>query len=140
MYPEGQDILVVSDDPAERDYVAELLGTEGFAVTEAAEGLAAVRAAGAKRFSLIVAAVRLPGSLDGPATVRQVRARQPWLKALFTERELRMQRGNPDTDDVIAAPFERREFLGCVFELLQRDADRRAADLASRVRTACQAS
>src|SRR6185312_10379757 len=53
-------------------------------------------------------------------TVRQARARQPWLKALYTvDAGAPPERRDPDTDDFIAAPFERCELLGCVFELLQ---------------------
>ncbi len=49
MYPEGQEILVVIDDPERRGRVARVLGEEGFAITTAAEGLAALRAAGEQR-------------------------------------------------------------------------------------------
>jgi CheY-like chemotaxis protein len=136
MYPEGQDILVVDDNRDRRERIACILGAEGFAVTPAAEGLAALRAIGARDYALIVAAARLPGSLDGATTVRQARARQPWLKALFVEdRAIRPACGNPDTDDVIAAPFERHELIGCTFELLQRGTAE-MADLSRRARTA----
>src|SRR5229473_431319 len=108
MYPDGQEILVVIDDSERRERVARILGNEGFAVTAAAEGLAALRAVGAQRYALVVAATRLPGSLDGKTTVRRARARQPWLKALYIENRMtRPARDNPDTEDVIAAPFER---------------------------------
>lgn len=121
MYPEGQEILVVIDDRYRRERVARILGDEGFAITAAAEGLTALRAVGAQRFAMIVAANRLPGSLDGATTVRQARTRQPWLKALFVDdASIRHDRGNPEIDDFIAAPFERHELIGCTFELLQR--------------------
>ncbi len=140
MYPDGQEILVVIDDSKRRDRVARILGDEGFAVTAAAEGLAALRAVGARHYALVVAATRLPGSLDGKTTVRQARTRQPWLKALYIEdRAIRPARDNPDTEDVIAAPFERHELLGCTFELLQRRGAE-AADLSRRARTELRAS
>jgi CheY-like chemotaxis protein len=140
MYPEGHEILVVIDDGESRERVARILGSEGFAITVAAEGLAALRALAAKRFALVVAATGLPGSLDGRTTVRQARARQPWLKALLIDdgRE-RYDRGNPETEDFIAAPFERHELIGCTFELLQRGT-REGADLWRRARTALTAS
>ena len=85
--------------------------------------VAALRAAGTKRFALIITAVELPGTLDGATTVRRLRAKQPWVKALFIDTVLRGPRwNNRDSDEFIAAPFHRRELLGCVFELLQRDA------------------
>lgn len=139
MYPEGQEILVVIDDRQRREQVAQILNDEGFAVTAAAEGLAALRAVGARRFAMVVAAAQLPGSLDGATTVRQARTRQPWLKALYIDDfNLRRDRGNPDTEDRIAAPFERRELIGCTFELLQRAASD-ARDLSSRARAELRA-
>jgi CheY-like chemotaxis protein len=140
MYLQGQEILVVVDEPERREWVARVLAEEGFAVIAVAEGLAALRAIGGQHFALIVAAARLPGSLDGTTTVRQARARQPWLKALYIEEGAgRRDRGNPDTEDVITAPFERHELIGCTFELLQRSTTE-AADLARRVRTQSRAS
>jgi hypothetical protein len=71
---------------------------------------------------LVIAAVELPGTLDGVTTVRRLRARQPWLKALFTGEFARGPRwAGRDCDEFIAAPFHRRELLGCAFELLQRE-------------------
>jgi two-component system, OmpR family, response regulator MprA len=140
MYPEGQEILVVLDDNQRRERAVRILADEGFAVSEAAEGLAALRAIGSRRFALIVAASRLPGSLDGRTTVRQARARQPWLKALYIEDgTCRPARRNPNTDDVIAAPFERHELVGCTFELLLRNAGD-MADLSRRARVELRAS
>ena len=85
MYPEGHEILVVVNDAVCRERIVRILRDEGFAVTEAAAGLAALRAMSARRFTLVIAGTGLPGSLDGRTTVRQARIRQPWLKALFIE-------------------------------------------------------
>jgi DNA-binding response OmpR family regulator len=91
-------------------------------VTAVAEGFSAVRAAADHRFALAVVAVDLPGVLDGVATLRQMRGRQPRLRALFTgDPTRRPPRLDADRDDFIGAPFQRRELLGCVFELLQRE-------------------
>jgi len=140
MYPEGQEILIVIDDTEQRERVARTLGDEGFPVTAAAEGFAALRAIGARHYSLVIAAARLPGSLDGKTTVRQARARQPWLKALYIEHAAGgRDRGNPETEDVITTPFERHELIGCTFELLQRGTAE-AADLSRRARVALRAS
>jgi CheY-like chemotaxis protein len=141
MYPEGQHILVVENNEATRSLAERILREEGFTVTAAAEGLAALRAAQRQRFVLIIAALDLPGTLDGLATVRQARLRQPGLRALFTaDFAPRKRCDNPDLDDFIAVPFHRRELLGCVYELLQRDPVPGAADLARRCRTDRRAS
>jgi two-component system phosphate regulon response regulator OmpR len=122
MYPDGQSVLIVDHDLSRRQSIERILGEEGFVVTAVSEGFAALRAAGKRRFALIIAAVDLPGTLDGITTVRRLRARQPRLKALFTGEFARGPRwSSRDCDEFIAAPFHRRELLGCVFELLQRD-------------------
>jgi two-component system response regulator MprA len=122
MYPDGQNVLIIDDDFGRRQAIERILTEEGFAVTAVSEGFAGLRAAGKRRFALIIAAVDLPGTLDGVGTVRRLRARQPRLKALFTGAFARGPRWNSrDCDEFIAAPFHRRELLGCVFELLQRD-------------------
>jgi DNA-binding response OmpR family regulator len=141
MYPEEQEILIVDDDAERRGRIERILTAEGFAVTVVAEGLAALRALGDRHFALIIAGLRLPGSLDGVTTVRQARARQPWLKALFTDHYgSRPSWDNRDTDDFIAAPFERRELIGCVFELLQRGPAVEAVQLARSLRADLRAS
>jgi len=122
MYPVGQNVLIVDDDLGRGQGIERILREEGFAVTIATEGFAALRAAGSEQFALVIAAVELPGTLDGVTTVRRLRARQPWLKALFTGEFARGPRwAGRDCDEFIAAPFHRRELLGCVFELLQRE-------------------
>ena len=124
MYPEGKRILIVDDDESRRQASERVLMDEGFAVTAVPEGFSAIRAAESRRFALTITAVGLPGTLDGPTTVRQIRARQPWLKALFTgDVAGRRWRPERDCDDFICAPFEDRNLLGCVFELLQRQVE-----------------
>ena len=134
MYPEGKHVLVIDDDAARRQLSERVLISAGFAVTVVADGFSAIRAADRGRFALALAAASLPGMLDGRATVRQIRARQPWLKALFTGDAAGRPWPQRDCDDFIAAPFRSRELLGCVFELLQRDAARRHLDRADHSR------
>lgn len=137
MYPVGKNILVVDNEPERRGLIAQVLADEGFAVTAVGEGLAGLRALAEQRFSLAVAAIRLPGTFDGLSFIRQARARQPWLRGLLTGGyEARLPPHNPDRDNFIAAPFYRHELLGCVFELLERDTAPGAADLTRRCRVA----
>jgi two-component system phosphate regulon response regulator OmpR len=122
MFPPAEHILVVDSDARRRQLSERVLGAEGFAVTAVAEAFSAIRAGRHRRFALVVAALHLPGALDGAVMLRQLRIRQPALKALFTgpvnERD-RQPAG--DGNEFIASPFDRRDLLGCVFELLQRD-------------------
>ena len=141
MYPQGNEILVIVNEAERRELIVRLLVGEGFPVTAAGDGLTALRACANQRFGLIVVATDLPGSLDGPAIVRRVWRRQPWLKALHTgEPASRPILAHPDTDDFIAAPFDRAELIGCVFELLHRSAGSEAVDLGRRVRAEVRAS
>ena len=76
----------------------------------------------AKPFALVVAEMRLPGSLDGMTTLRYARAQQPGLKCLFTSGFAPAHPwNNVELEDFIAKPFRRRELVGCVFELLHRE-------------------
>jgi two-component system OmpR family response regulator len=136
MYPEGKQILVIDSDTRRRQQSARLLIEEGFAVTAVPEGFSAIRAAENCRFALAIAAVSLPGTLDGLTTVRQLRVRQPWLKALFTgDVVLWPPRPDGDCDAFIPSPFHSRNLLGCVFELLQRRVAQGQADRSDRSRT-----
>jgi DNA-binding response OmpR family regulator len=122
MYPDEQHILLIDNAAERRQLCQRVLSDAGFAVTAVSEGISAIRAAASRRFALALAAMELPGTLDGPATLRQIRARQPWLKALFTGdvAQRPLWRGS-DRDDFIPSPFHRRDLLGCVFELLHRE-------------------
>lgn len=136
MYPEGKQILVIDNDTPRRRLSERILIDEGFAVTAVSQGFSAIRAAERRRFALAIAAVNLAGSLDGRTTVRQLRVRQPWLKALFTgDAALWPPRSDGDGDGFIPAPFHRRNLLGCVFELLQRAVEHEPAGRGDRSST-----
>ena len=132
MYPQGMHLLLIDGDAERRHHCERVLAEEGFAVAAVAEGFSAIRAAARGRFALAVIAVDLPGTLDGVATLRQLRARQPSLRALFTgDPAARPPRLDSDRDDFIGAAFHPHELRGCVFELLQRETlSRRRRDLA----------
>lgn len=121
MYPKNSEILIIESEARRRQQTERLLAEEGFAVSVAAEGLTAIRIAAHRRFALAIVALDLPGTLDGAAILRQIRLRQPWLKALFVGAAAARPRWlDPEREDFIAAPMHRRDLLGCVFELLQR--------------------
>jgi len=121
MYPNGTPILVIDGEANRRQLTERVLAAEGFAVTAVSEGFSAIRTAGLCRFALAVAADELPGTLDAAATLRQMRVRQPWLKALYTgDAGSRPAPLDRERDEFIGSPFRARELLGCAFELLQR--------------------
>jgi CheY-like chemotaxis protein len=77
-------ILVVEDEAAVRELVQLLLARVGYEVLVASNPREAAEAFGraGDRVALVVSDVVLP-QMDGPAMVRQLRARRPELKALF---------------------------------------------------------
>jgi DNA-binding response OmpR family regulator len=123
MNPVVREVLVVDGDGHERTWIGRVLLKEGFAVTTAVDGSSALRQIEAKPFALVVAEMRLPGPLDGVTTMRLARAKRPHLKCLFTSAFVPTRSwGDDELDDFIAKPLDRRELLGCVFELLERGA------------------
>jgi two-component system, OmpR family, response regulator RegX3 len=121
MNPVERQILVLDADTAERASIQQILAREGFDVTVVADGPSALRQIDAKPFALVVAEIRLPGPLDGMTTMRLAKAKRPGLKCLFTSAVVPARLwGDDELDDFIAKPLDRRELLGCVFELLER--------------------
>jgi len=84
MNPVQREILVVDGDERTRTLIEQTLTEQGFTVTAVRDGDSALRRIEAKPFALVVAEIRLPGSLDGMTTLQYARAQQPGLKCLFT--------------------------------------------------------
>lgn len=66
-------VLVVDDDPIQREYSRMVLEGSGYAVADATDGPAALRALGEQRWAFVLLDVRLPG-MDGPEVLRRLRA------------------------------------------------------------------
>ena len=123
MNPVQREILLIDGDERARTLIEQTLAEQGFTVTAVGDGSTALRRIEAKPFALVVSEIRLPGSLDGMTTLRHARAQQPGLKCLFTSGFAPVPLcNNVELEDFIAKPFRRRELVGCVFELMQRDA------------------
>jgi len=76
-----QHLLLVDDEEALRGVVAERLADEGYEVTEAADGEAAVKALDGFAFDVIVSDLRLPG-VDGRAVIETALTRYPGIVAI----------------------------------------------------------
>jgi DNA-binding NtrC family response regulator len=74
-------ILLVDDEEALRSVVAERLTDEGFEVTQAADGEAALKALDGFAFDVIISDLRLPG-VDGRAVIDRALARYPGILAI----------------------------------------------------------
>ena len=67
---------MVDDDAAFASVVEDALATEGYQVTTATSGLAALDLVRDRRFDLILIDVRMP-ELDGPGFFRELQSRDP---------------------------------------------------------------
>ncbi len=117
-----QRVLVVDDDPTIADSVAVRLRAEGFEVTTAADGPAAVAACLSDRPDLVVLDVMLPG-YDGLEVCRRIQADRPvpvlMLTARTEETDLLVGLG-VGADDYLTKPFSMRELVARVHALLRR--------------------
>jgi DNA-binding response OmpR family regulator len=79
-------ILIVEDEPLIRFLVAEGLSEAGFAVCEAEDGdRAAVLIKDCPTpFTLLVTDIHMPGTLNGLAVARLMRARHPLIPVIYT--------------------------------------------------------
>jgi CheY-like chemotaxis protein len=65
-------VLVVEDEPAVREVVADLLQDEGYTVRQVSDGLQAIDELQAEDVDLVLSDVRMP-RLDGPSLAHQLR-------------------------------------------------------------------
>jgi two-component system response regulator RegX3 len=125
-------ILVVDDEPAIVDAVAYSLRSAGFDVDALGDGEAALEAARAAPYDVLVLDVRLPG-LSGVEVCRRLRAESDvpilMLTALDAEvdRVLGLEAG---ADDYVTKPFSVAELVSRVRAILRRRALDRASPAA----------
>jgi DNA-binding NtrC family response regulator len=73
-------VLVVDDEPAIAQLVAEVLETDGYEVETAANGLVALEKLEARDYDLVLSDLRMP-HLDGIGLYREIERRWPTLLA-----------------------------------------------------------
>jgi len=114
---------VVDDEPAVRDALEASLSFEGYAVSTAADGLAALARLEEHHPELVVLDVLMP-RLDGLTTCRRLRARGDTVPVLMlTARDTigdRVTGLDAGADDYLVKPFELEELLARVRALLRR--------------------
>ncbi|KRG84579.1 transcriptional regulator [Stenotrophomonas daejeonensis] len=115
-------LLVVDDDSDIRGLLAEQLGRAGYAVSTAADGAQMRQALAREHVDLIVLDLNLPRE-DGLSLCRELRARSSTPVIMLTaraepiDRVLGLEMG---ADDYLAKPFEPRELLARIRNVLRR--------------------
>src|SRR3954454_12138555 len=115
-------LLVVDDDARMRDLLRRYLVTSGFRVTTAEDAADARRQLGAIAFDLLVLDVMMPGE-NGLDLTEDLKRSSPVPILLLTamaEPEDRVSGLERGADDYLAKPFEPRELVLRIRNLLQR--------------------
>lgn len=124
MKPESHHILIVEDEQVSRAVLAAYLKKEGYQVSEAANGDEMDRHLARRRFDLILLDINLPGR-DGLSLLRALRAKSETGIILVTaksdavDRVVGLELG---ADDYVVKPYEQRELLARVKNILRRAA------------------
>jgi two-component system response regulator MprA len=122
----GERILVVDDDPPLRRMLERTLVAEGFEVTVAADGGAALVAAERSAPDVIVLDVAMPG-MDGLAVCRRLRSKGlPTPILMLTARDAvpdRVAGLEAGADDYLVKPFAVQELIARLRALTRRRGD-----------------
>jgi two-component system response regulator MprA len=122
----GERVLVVDDDPPLRRMLQRTLLAEGFAVTLAADGGAALVEAERAAPDVIVLDVALP-AMDGLAVCRRLRSKGlPTPILMLTARDAvpdRVAGLEAGADDYLVKPFALQELIARIRALTRRGAD-----------------
>ena len=116
-------VLVVEDEPINREIVSELIREAGLSVDIAENGLEALDKVTASRFDLILMDMQMP-VLDGIGATRRLRARgfRPPILALtasaFSEDRNRCLEAG--MNDFIIKPIQPESFYATVYEWMVR--------------------
>jgi two-component system response regulator RegX3 len=115
-------ILVVDDDPGVLDVVSFMLRREGFEVDEERDGAAALEAARAKNYDIVILDIMLPG-MSGTDVCRELRSESDVPILMLTARDAEIDRVlglELGADDYVTKPFSTAELLSRVRAILRR--------------------
>jgi two-component system response regulator RegX3 len=132
MTDDAKSILVVDDDPGVLDVVAFTLRREGFEVDEEKDGAAALDAARARHYDIVILDVMLP-EVTGTQVCRELRAESDVPILMLTARDAELDRVSGlelGADDYVTKPFSTAELLSRVRAILRRRELDRANGLA----------
>lgn len=122
MSPDPVRVLLVDDEPPIVELLTVYLAREGYEVSSAGDGLAAVEAVRDGAPDVVILDVMLPG-LDGLEACRRIRAFSDAYVLMLTARGEEMDRIvglTVGADDYLVKPFSPREVVARVRALLRR--------------------
>lgn len=121
------DVLVVDDDPLMRGLLAEWLSEAGYGVRQAENGTTALQMLHSQPAGLLITDMDMPGH-DGAQTLEEARRMLPGLAVIAISGGARDAKQNwvaiasrLGAAKTLAKPFERRELLAAVEEVVPRD-------------------
>lgn len=121
----GPRVLVVEDDPTVREVTRRYLSAAGYAVEEAVDGPAGLRAAREHRPDVVILDVMLPG-MSGWDVCRALREVSPPMPIIMLsalgEEDHRVTGLQLGADDYMTKPFSPRELVLRVASVLRRTA------------------
>jgi DNA-binding response OmpR family regulator len=124
MAGDATNLLVVEDDPFQRETVCAYLSNQGFAVEGVAHGVAFRAAVAAGMPDAALLDVGLPGGEDGFTLARWLRGQSPTVGIIMltaagdlVDRVVGLESG---ADDYITKPFEPRELLARIRAVMRR--------------------
>lgn len=130
---DAQHLLVVDDDRRIRDLLSRFLASEGYRVTTAQSAADARAKLGALHFDLLILDVMMPGEsgFDLARAIRKDSAVPIIMLTARSEAESRIEGLQLGADDYVAKPFEPRELLLRIGNILRRAAPPPVAPLES---------
>jgi CheY-like chemotaxis protein len=115
-------ILVVEDEVLLRALVAQELRAQGYTVVEAANADEAMAILGSSvRVGLVLTDVEIPGTLDGIALARLVRAAHPMVKVVIVSGLAMDAQTRTFADGCFAKPYDFPRLLGHIKVLLAKE-------------------
>ena len=129
-------ILIVDDEPRMRRFVRMNLELEKFQVSEANDGLEAIRKVRDEMPDLVVLDVEMP-QLDGFETLREIRRTAAVPVIMLTVRgdeEDRIKGLDLGADDYVTKPFSARELVSRINAVLRRVEMSSPAERSTRIR------
>jgi len=120
--PRRPSVLVVEDDSAVRQAMADTLRDAGFDVAEAGNAVDAIRLLEQHRdFQVMITDIHMPGQINGYFLARKVRERWPYVEVLMVSGYAAPARRDLDIDcDFLFKPFGSVELVGHVSTLARR--------------------